>query len=147
MPTRVITMASVVRILPAAVLGLALAAPAFAHDGDGVSRTGTCTKSSSTRIELRREDRSGPDGGEASEGDSDRVIDVAFTVRSRRSGVAWRVVLLHERRIVFRGKLRTRAPQARFILRRSLPDWYGSEVVAGRATSPSGEVCVASARL
>lgn len=78
--------------------------------------------------------------------DEDR-IDVAFTVRSRRSGVTWRVILLHERRIVYRGRRRTRAPRGTFVLRYSLPDWYGSEVVTARASSPSGEVCRASARL
>ena len=135
-------------LLPLALLGLGLTAPASAHDGDGVSRAGVCTKSSSARLDLRREDGSGGHGsGEAQDSGSPHTIAVTFTVRSRRSGVSWRVVLLHERRIVFRGRLRTGPPRGTFVLRRSLPDWYGSEMVAARATSPTGEVCSASARL
>jgi hypothetical protein len=134
-------------LLPLALLGLALAVPAFAHDGDTVSRTVKCTKSSSARLDLRREDGSGGHSGGVALRSSDHTIAVTFTVRSRRSGVTWRVVLLHERRIVFRGRLRTRPPKGMFVLHRSLPDWYGSEVVAARATSPKGEVCPVSVRL
>ena len=116
---------------------LAFASPVFAHDyDDHVSKAGVCTKSSSSRLDLRRES-SGPG----------KRIDVTFTVRARRSGVAWRVVLLHDRRIVFRGTRRTRPPRASFVLQQTLDDWYGSETVTARATSPRGEVCRASARL
>jgi hypothetical protein len=118
---------------------LAFASPVFAHDDDDdVSKAGVCTKSSSSRLDLRR-DSSGPGSGNR--------IDVTFTVRARRSGVTWRVVLLHDRRIVFRGTRRTRPPRASFVVRQMLEDWYGSEAVTARATSPRGEVCRASARL
>jgi hypothetical protein len=116
---------------------LAFASPVFANDDDDhVSKVGVCTKSSSSRLDLRRE----------SSGPGKRIV-VTFTVRARRSGVAWRVVLLHERRIVFRGTRRTRPPRASFVLQQTLDDWYGSETVAARATSPRGEVCRASAKL
>jgi len=134
-------------LLPFAALGLALAVPASAHDGDTVSRTVKCTKSSSARLDLRREDGGGGHSGGEALRESDHTIAVTFTVRSRRSGVRWRVVLLHERRIVYRGRLRTRPPKGTFVLQRSLPDWYGSEEVAARAASPRGEVCAISARL
>jgi hypothetical protein len=117
---------------------LAFASPVIAHDDDDhVSKAGVCTKSSSSRLDLRR-DSSGPGSGR---------IDVTFTVRARRSGVVWRVVLLHDRRIVFRGTRRTRPPRASFVLQQTLDDWYGSETVTARATSPRGEVCRASAKL
>lgn len=108
-----------------------------------------CTKSSSARLDLHREDAD--DGGDRegrrrSGNDGDR-IDVTFAVRTKRSGVTWTVILLHERQIAYRGKLRTRPPKSSFVLRYSLADWYGSEVVSARATSPSGEVCRVSARL
>lgn len=119
---------------------LAFASPVFAHDDDDqVTKVGVCTKSSSSRLDLRRDS-----SGSGKEGNR---IEVTFTVRARRSGVAWRVVLLHERRIVFRRTRRTRPPRASFVLQQTLEDWYGSEAVTARATSPRGEVCRATARL
>jgi len=53
-------------------------------------------------------------------------------------------VVLRERRIEYRGVLRT-APRGRSVeLRRSLPDWPGSEQVVVRAVA-GGETCRASA--
>jgi hypothetical protein len=135
------------RLLPFAVLGLALAAPVSAHDNDRVRRAGVCTKSSSAQLELSAEGRSGGHSGRGRQGGRSATIAVTFTVRSQRSGVTWRVILLHERRTVYHGELRTHPPKGTFVLSRSLPDWYGSEVVTARALSPRGEICVASARI
>jgi hypothetical protein len=135
-------------LLLAGGLALVLASPVLADGDDHVSRAGVCTKSSSSRLDLRRQSRSGGNNGPGEPGSrGDSRIDVTFTVRSKRSGVVWRVILLHERRIVYRGKLRTRPPKASFVLRHALADWYGSETVTARATSARGEVCRASARL
>jgi hypothetical protein len=79
----------------------------------------------------------------------DGVIRVEFEM-SRASGRAgplrWRVVLLHERRIVARAVLVTRrGSSAR--LRRQVPDYPGADAIAVRAVSASGEICPAGALL
>jgi hypothetical protein len=122
-------------------LVLGAAARADDDDDDVTSRAGICTTSSTARLDLRKGDRSGHGGGD------DKRIEVTFTVDSRRNGVSWRVILLHERRIVFRGKLRTRPPKGIFVLSGAVSDYYGSDAIAARATSSSGEVCRASASL
>jgi hypothetical protein len=125
-----------------ATVALALA-PSLRADDDAVSRTVKCTRSSTAQLVLREEggDHSGKGRG------SGDTISVTLRVTSRRSGRTWSVVLLHERRIVYRGTRRTRPPRATFVLSYSLPSWYGSEEVAARARGPLGEVCRVSARL
>ena len=56
------------------------------------------------------------------------------------------VVLLHERRIAFRGNLRTRS-NGSIELKRSVPDWFGVDDLVARASGPRGESCRVSARL
>ena len=121
-----------------AVLAL-LAAPYALGDGgsgssfeDRVEIAGSCTKSTSSRLRLR-----------SKEG----WIRVEFEVDSKRNGVVWRVVVLHERNLFFQGTARTMAPSGSFELRRSVQDWWGSELISARASSPWGEVCRASARI
>lgn len=131
-----------------AVLAL-LAAPAALGDGGSggsgsggggsgssvearVESAGSCTKSTSARLRLRSRDG---------------WIRVAFEVDSSRNGVVWRIVALHERNLFFQGTARTVAPSGSFEVRRSVPDWWGTELISARATSPSGEVCRASARI
>lgn len=151
-----VTMTSRLRLallLLLSALALALASPVLAGDDDddddedAISRAGVCTASSSARLELRTDDRSGSNRGKGGDEEYDDTIRVTFTVVSKQSGVRWRVLLLHERRIVQRRTLQTRPPKGTFVLRSTVADWYGSEVVSARATSPGGEVCRATARL
>ena len=79
----------------AAVLALlAGAAPAAARDGeddDGRREArvaGTCAKGASSKLRLRSRDG---------------TISVEFEVKRSRRGERWRVVLVHERRVAWRG--------------------------------------------
>jgi hypothetical protein len=81
-----------------------------------------------------------------SDGDNDRdeargEIEIELRVDVRRPVSRWRLVLLHERRIVYQG--------ARFSMRdgyalrywHEVPDWHGRQIVAARLATPSGHTC------
>ena len=126
------------RLLPAfvAAVGLALVLPLGAvaedgNDGRDVKRAGSCTDASSVMLRLRARDD---------------VIRVELELDSRR-GSRWTVILLHERRIVFRGVLRTGRSGGALRLRRSVPDWFGRDTVVARAAGPRAEICRVSAAL
>jgi hypothetical protein len=110
----------------AAVGGSLWAAPAAsADDGERVDVRGTCSAGSRSRLRVEAEDGR---------------ISVEFRVDARRRG-GWTLVLLHERRLAYRGTLRGRSVE----LRRTVPDWFGSDTLTVRATSKAGETCRASA--
>jgi hypothetical protein len=121
-------------LLAALAAALMLPAGAAADDGGGgseVRRTRRCTGSSEATLRLR-----------AKEG----VIRVELELDTEQRGSRWSVILLHERRIVFRGALRAgRSSSLR--LRRSVSDWFGKDTVVARATGPRAEVCRVSASL
>ena len=68
----------VVRIAVAAVVGAALALSPAALAKDGVLVAGTCSKASTSKLKLGREDAG---------------TEVEFEVDQNRNGVRWRVVL------------------------------------------------------
>ena len=78
---------------------LVLAAPvtARADDGDGadVRVERSCTAQSTVRLRVRTRD--------------DDELRVEYTVRTARRGAVWSVVVVHERRIAWRGRARTGA--------------------------------------
>ena len=74
------------------------------------------------------------------------AIRVEFEVESRRARERWRVVLVHERRVVWRGRARTRDGGS-FRIRRSIPDFDGVDEVSVRASGPRGNTCQATATL
>jgi hypothetical protein len=108
-------------------LALALPAPALARDGD-VRVEGACGRGASSELRLRARDG---------------AIRVELEVDSRRTGERWRVVLVHERRVAWRGRLRTRSGGS-LRVRRSLPDFDGADQVSARASGPRGNTCVAT---
>lgn len=110
-------------------LALALAAPAVADDDVRVQ--GTCGEGAECRLRLRADDGS---------------IRVEFRVDSERSGERWRVALVHERRVVWRGRVRTRSGGS-FRVRRTVPDFEGADQVSVRASGPGGNTCQAEATL
>ena len=122
----------------AAVLALLVAgaATAAARDGDGDRRearvAGTCGKGASSKLRLRSRD------GE---------IRVEFELRGNRRGERWRVALVHERRVVWRGSARTSRSSRSFRVRRTLRDLRGSDRVKVRASGPRGVTCAAAATL
>ena len=107
---------------------LALAPAALAKDGD-VRVAGTCTKASSSKLKLSREDAG---------------TEVEFEVDQNRNGVRWRVVLFRNGTQVASRVRVTRAPsgsfEARFVR-------TGSGRFVARATSPTGERCTARASM
>jgi hypothetical protein len=121
-------------LLPLAALCAALAFPvaATADDGpDDVRRSGSCSRSSEIELRARTDDD---------------VIEVELEIETPRRGSRWSVILLHERRIAFRGSVRTRS-NGKIELERSVPDWFGVDLLVARASGPRGESCRVSARL
>jgi hypothetical protein len=117
-------------------LALALGAPspALARGGDGqdVRVSGSCGRGATSKLRLRAKDG---------------AIRVEFEVEGRRGGERWRVVLVHERRVAWRGRARTRSGSGTFRIRRSLPDFAGADQVTARASGPRGNTCEASGLL
>ena len=122
---------------------LSAAAPALAKDsgkggGDGdrdrreASAGATCSKGATGRLRLRSRDG---------------AIRADFRLTRRRSGETWRIVLVHERRVEWRGTLRTRSSVASLHVRRTLADLEGPDLVTVRASGPRGLTCAAAALL
>jgi hypothetical protein len=120
-------------------LAIALAGPspaAIARGGDGgsgeVRVAGTCDRSATAKLRLRSKD-----GG----------IRARFEVDHSRLRGSWRVVLVQNRRVVWRGRRSTRGSGDSFEVERRLPDLPGADLVTGRAWGPGGVTCVATATL
>jgi hypothetical protein len=114
-----------------AALILPLSAAADDDPRDEVRRGGTCSRSSDVELRLR--------------GDDGR-IRVELEIETGRRGARWRVIVLHERRTAFRGEIRTRNDGS-LELRRSVPDWFGTDTVVVRASGPRAETCRVTATL
>ena len=115
---------------------LALPSAALAEDDDDDSQAEarvelSCSANSRVRLRVRTRD--------------DDELRVEIDVRTPRRGRSWSVVMVHERRLVFRVQRRTGRSSGSFSLRRTIPDWPGLDTVTVRATGPRGEVCRASA--
>lgn len=119
----------------AAALALAFVPATLAKDG-GVLVRGTCTNASASKLKLSLENGR---------------IEAEFEVDQNRSGVRWTVSL---RRVVaggtrplFTGTRVTRPPSGSFELWRVVANSPGRDTIRARATSPSGEVCRATASI
>jgi len=109
--------------------------PALAKDGDGrreASVTGSCSKGGTSQLRLRSRDG---------------AISVEFELKRRRAGESWRLVLVHERRVASRARLRTKGSSGSLRMRRTLDDLAGPDAVKVRASGPRGMTCEASATL
>lgn len=99
----------------------ALPGAAVARDGHPEIRSSvSCGGGASAELRLRAQDGR---------------IRVRFEVGRGRAGI-WHIVLVHERRIAWRG-----TATSAFEVERSLPDFPGSDAVSARATGPRGAVC------
>ena len=118
-----------VRVMVMAVVGAALALSPAALAKDGVRVSGKCSKASTSKLKLSREDAG---------------TEVEFEVDQNRNGVLWRVVLFRTGTRVASRAAVTRAPsgsfEARFVS-------AGAGRFVARATSPSGEICRAAASI
>ena len=118
---------------------LLLAPVAGAKDGrgdrggkDGVRVAGTCSAASTAKLKL-----SGEDAG----------IEVELEVDQNRNGVRWSVVLVRNGVQVAKRVRVTRAPSGSFDARFVTGNRAGVDRFVARATSPSGERCVARASI
>jgi hypothetical protein len=114
----------------AACAALSLPSVASADDGRDVRKAGTCTAASEMSVRLRA------DG---------KKIRVELEIEGRQRGATWRVILLRERRIAFRGVIRAREGSREVRLRRTLDDWFGRNSIVIRASGPLAETCRVSA--
>jgi len=121
---------SLVTVLALTLAAVSLAAAASARGGpDEVRVAGRCTGGATADLRLR-----GRDGR----------IDVRFEVEHARAGTPWRVALVQERRIAWRGAEAARSGGS-FEVRRTLRDLPGADSVSVGAWGPRGTVCRASA--
>ena len=127
----------------ALVLAFAGTAPALARGGPGrgggddrgrseVRVAGTCGTGASSKLKLKSRDGR---------------IEAEFEVHHGRAGSLWRVTIVHERRVEYRGRRRIGGQSRSFEVDRRMPDYSGADGVTARATGPGGVVCVASATL
>jgi hypothetical protein len=122
-------------LLPLLAAGLLLApASADARHGGGddeVRASGTCGGSASAELRLKADDGS---------------IETRFEVRGVRGRSAWRVVIVQERRIVWRGSVRPGGGRS-LRIERDLRDLDGADTISVRASGPGGVTCRASGTL
>ena len=114
--------------LMAAVLLAAPQATLARHGGGGgVTATGTCSGSSTTKIKAK------PDNG---------MLEVEFEVDSNHNGQTWQVVLKKNDAKIFSGNRVTQAPSGSFTVRKLTGNPAGADTLRGRATNAAtGEVC------
>lgn len=111
-----------------AALAALVDSPAARADDDARARA-VCTASSEGSLRLRTDEGR---------------LRIEFELRNRGAATQWNVVIVRERRIAWRGTVRTgRRATAR--VRRSYPDWFGTDHVSVRAIARRGETCRAAA--
>lgn len=90
---------------------------------------GSCTDGSTAKLKVK------PDDGR---------LEVELEVDQNRNGVTWSVRVRRDGVLVVRRSATTHAPSGSFSVEKKIANPAGSDRVAARATSPSGEVCTAS---
>jgi hypothetical protein len=118
-------------VLLLACLLLALPASSQARDDDEIRTSGSC--GGGARSELRLEA-------------DDGTIELRFEVRGARRG-SWRVVVVQERRVAWRGTVRSGGGSRSFRIERELDDLPGADAIMVRASGPRGLTCNASGTL
>lgn len=101
-------------------------------DRDEVRVAGRCGAGATAKLKLERDDG---------------ALEVELEVDQNRNGVAWRVAIVHERRVAWKGTRRTRPPSGSFTVERILTDLPGADTVTARAIGPNGLTCRAAATL
>jgi hypothetical protein len=128
--TRLVVLALMVLVFSVS----AAAARADDHRGGGgeVRVSGNCGSGAVAALRLRSRDGR---------------IEVRFELRQTRGRGAWRIAIVHERRVSYRATRRTTRRDDSFELRRTFQDLQGSDTVAVHAWGPSGLGCRATAKL
>ncbi len=119
-----------------ALLLLAFPATAVARGGGDerpeVRANGTCGGSADSKLKLKARD-----GG----------IEVEFEIQHHRRAGLWRIVMVQEGRVAWRGRRRARSATASFEVSRRLRNLRGADRIMVRGLGPRGVTCVASATL
>jgi hypothetical protein len=122
--------------LPALALCLLLAAApsVLARGGDDarVTRTGKCTKNSTWKLKLKRED-----GGK---------IETELEVDQNKAGVRWSVTLRRGSTVLTKTAATTRGRSGSFSLERLVANGAGTDTISATATR-KGETCRAKASI
>jgi hypothetical protein len=127
--------------LAAFAVALAVPGPGAAGDDDegNVSVTRVSCMGGTAQLRLEAED------DEEGEGDVgipyQRGIAVELRATLRRPVIFWRLVLLHERRIVYRGTRRANGSGYALRYARRVPEWLGRQTVVARLATFSGRTC------
>jgi hypothetical protein len=132
MPITRFSLALLLALVALVVLGPASALARGGGDRREVRASGTCGRGATSKIKIKERD-----GG----------LEAEFEVDASRRGQRWRVILVHERRVVARGRARTRGRSASFSFERRIRNFPGPDFVRGRAYGPRGLTCTASAVL
>jgi hypothetical protein len=132
--TRTIALGLVLGVvaLPGAVLAKGGDDDGGGDNGREIEVAGSCTGTSRAEFKIKPDD--------------DR-IEAEFEVDQNRNGVTWRVVMRRNGAVAVSTRATTRAPSGSFSVERRLRDGAGIDRFRARATSPSGEVCTASASI
>ena len=123
--------------LAAVAIALAVPAPGAAGDDEDEGESVTRVSCAGGTAELRLE----ADDDDEGEDDSDSEIAVEVHVSVRRPGVVWRLVLLHERRIVYRGMRRSTRSRYSLLYARRIPEWLGQQTVLARLATDGARTC------
>ncbi|MDX8150594.1 hypothetical protein SK069_03230 [Patulibacter brassicae] len=108
--------------------GLLVPASAGARDDARARGETRCGQGARTRLELRSRDG---------------AIDLRFRLQRGRAGERWRVVVVQEGRLAWRGR-RTTSRRGELDVRRRLRDLPGADRVTARAAGPRGTTCAVS---
>jgi hypothetical protein len=123
-------MRNTLRLVGIGMVVMALLAPtaALAKDGDVIT-TGACSGASTWKLKLS---------------DEDLGKEVKIEVDQNVVGDQWKVRMLLNGDVLFKGKRTTRAPSGDFKVRRVVTDLAGKDVVKIRARNlTTGETCFA----
>jgi hypothetical protein len=94
--------------------------------------TGSCTGGERARLKLKTDSGS---------------LELEFEIERAAAGGLWRVALVHERRVAWKGAARATRASGSLAIDRTLPDLPGYDSVTVRALGPDGHTCRATATL
>jgi hypothetical protein len=126
----------VVVALVVAASVVATASPALAAGGKDdrpeVRVGGSCSGAARAKLKLRSDDG---------------AIELEFEIERAPAGDLWRVALVHERRVAWKGTARATRSNGSLSIDRTIPDLPGYDTVSVRAWGPDGRTCRATATL
>ena len=109
------------------------------HGGSGgksdrqeVRVAGKCGSGATSKLKLKNDDG---------------AIEVEFEVDQNRSGPAWKVTIVRERKVVVRPSATTSGRSGSFSVERKISDLDGADLVTARGVGPKGLTCEATATL